>query len=99
EAGTAQQHRAYAQCMQGLQHRCIEPVVDEHADGGAVLCQRGGVHVQRRVEIHELEILPCPLVLVGFLEKAAVVGTGTENGDLHGKACAEIRHDHSAPAH
>ncbi|KAG1540603.1 hypothetical protein G6F50_014338 [Rhizopus delemar] len=96
EACAAQQHRTHTQGMQRVQYRRIKPVIDEHADGGAVLCQRGGMHVQRGIEVEERIALPVRITLVGFLQEATVVGAGAEDGDLHGRTWVECPADHTA---
>ena len=96
EARTAQQHGPHTQRVQRAQHLRIQPIVDEHADRGAVLCQRCGMHIQRGIEVDERATLPRRLTQVGFVQEATVVGSGAEDGDLHGRTWMECHADHTA---
>jgi hypothetical protein len=48
------------------------------------------MQVERGIEVDEREILFCGAALIGLVKKAAIIGPGAEDCDLHGGAWVEF---------
>jgi hypothetical protein len=83
EACTAQEDGAHAHILQRGQHRRIEHVIDEDADGVAVFRQQGCLQRQGGFQVHEGEARGAASVGQRLVQKATVIALRAEYGDLH----------------